>query len=118
MDFEQRKKDHIRLALSEQSQHHTANPFAKISLIHNALPEMRFSDVNLQIHFLNYTFSSPHFVSSMTAGHEDAKQINLNLALAAQQKNWLMAVGSQRRELTDANATQEWQEIRKKSTRC
>ncbi len=114
-EFEQRKKDHIRLAMSEETQGLTSNQFSKISLHHNALPEIRFSDVTLQAHLLNHTFSSPHFISSMTAGHEDSFDINLRLALAAQDRNWLMAVGSQRRELTDPNAVSEWKEIRKKA---
>ena len=44
-EFEQRKKDHIRLALSEETQGLTANQFSKINLSHNALPEIRYSDV-------------------------------------------------------------------------
>ncbi len=112
-EFEQRKKDHIRLALSDQTQNLVANSFSKIKLTHNPLPEMKFNDVSLQTHLLNHTFSSPHFIASMTAGHQDSKQINLKLAVAAQEKNWLMAVGSQRLELTDTNAVNEWKEIRK-----
>ncbi len=114
-EFEQRKKDHIRLALSDVTQGLTPNQFSKISLLHNALPEIRFSDVALQTQLLNHTFSSPHFISSMTAGHEQSKNINLQLALAAQERNWLMAVGSQRRELTDPTAITEWKEIRKQA---
>ncbi len=112
-EFEQRKKDHIRLALSGETQGLVANSFSKIKLTHEALPEMKFSDVSLQTHLLNHTFSSPHFIGSMTAGHQESKQINLKLAVAAQEKNWLMAVGSQRRELTDNSAISEWKEIRK-----
>ncbi|OFZ29775.1 MAG: type 2 isopentenyl-diphosphate Delta-isomerase [Bdellovibrionales bacterium RIFCSPHIGHO2_01_FULL_40_29] len=112
-DFEQRKKDHIRLALSEQSQQLADSQFAKIKLSHNALPEIRFNDIHLQTQLFDFTFSTPHFISSMTAGHEDSKSINLRLALAAQEKNWLMAIGSQRKELTDPDAAHEWKEIRK-----
>jgi len=113
-NFEQRKKDHIRLALSDkQTQGLVDSQFSKIKLIHNALPEINFNEVSLETTLLNQVVSSPHFVSSMTAGHVDSKKINLNLALASQQKNWLMAVGSQRRELNDSLAVQEWQSIRK-----
>lgn len=113
-DFEQRKKDHIRLALSEkQTQGRVDTQFSKIKLIHHALPEINFNEVSLETTLLGQIVSSPHFVSSMTAGHLDSKRINLNLALASQQKNWLMGVGSQRRELTDSLAVQEWQTIRK-----
>lgn len=114
-DFEQRKKEHIRLALSDQSQQLDENQFSKIRLTHNALPEMNFSDVHLQTELLGHTFSSPHFISSMTAGHSDSLNINLRFAEAAQEKNWLMAVGSQRRELRDEKAANEWQEVRKRA---
>ncbi len=114
-DFEQRKKDHIRLALSEQSQNLMVNQFSKIQLIHQALPEINLGDVQLTTELLGHSFSSPHFISSMTAGHADSLTINANLALAAQEKNWLMAVGSQRRELSDPAAILEWNEIRKRA---
>ncbi len=117
-EFEQRKKDHIRLSLSEQSQALDDRQFSKIKLIHNALPEMNFSDVHLSTDLLGHTFSSPHFISSMTAGHGDSRNINLRLAVAAEEKNWLMAVGSQRRELTDRTAINEWQEIRGKAPKA
>ena len=114
-DFEQRKKDHIRLALSDQSQKLMENQFSKIRLIHQALPEINLAQVELTTELLGHSFSSPHFISSMTAGHTDSLMINANLAEAAQQKNWLMAVGSQRRELTDPAAILEWKEIRKRA---
>lgn len=112
-EFEQRKKDHIRLALSDQTQNKVDNQFSKILLNHKALPEINFSEVSLETHLLNQSVSSPHFVSSMTAGHADSQKINYNLAKAAEAKNWLMAVGSQRRELTDNLASDEWKNIRK-----
>lgn len=111
-NFENRKKDHIRLALSSQSQALVKSGFSKIKLHHQALPEFDFADVSLHAKLLGHDFSSPHFVSSMTAGHENSYPINLNLARAAKHNNWLMAVGSQRRELTDANAASEWKKIK------
>jgi isopentenyl-diphosphate Delta-isomerase len=111
-DFENRKKDHIRLALDNSTQGLVSSGFSKIRLMHQALPEINFSDVSLKVKLLNAEFSSPHFVSSMTAGHKDSGQINLNLAKAAATNNWLMAVGSQRRELTDSAASLEWKKIK------
>lgn len=113
-DFENRKKDHIRLAMDPISQSNGPTAFQKIRLLHSALPEINFSEINLKAHILNQDFSSPHFISSMTAGHGQSLQINLNLARAAHEKNWLMAVGSQRRELTDREASLEWAEIKKR----
>lgn len=114
-DFESRKKDHIRLALDSVSQGATSADLNSIRLIHNALPEINFSDVSLTTSILSHTFSSPNFVASMTAGHKQSLQINLNLARAASQKNWMMAVGSQRRELDKESFASEWSEIRKQA---
>lgn len=110
-DFEKRKQDHIRLALGNETQGLVSSGFSRIRLMHKALPEINFQDVDLSVRLLDHSFSSPHFVSSMTAGHGDSYQINRNLARAAVDCNWLMAVGSQRRELTDAAAEQEWKNI-------
>lgn len=114
--FEQRKKDHIQFSLDSKSQNLASSHFEKIQLIHQALPNFNFSGVSLQTQILGHTFSSPHFISSMTAGHKDSFKINLALANAADEKNWLMCVGSQRRELVDASARQEWAKIRNKNS--
>lgn len=111
-NFENRKKDHIRLALDANTQGLVKSGFSKISLIHQALPEINFNEVSLKVKLLGHEFSSPHFVSSMTAGHENSFKINLNLAKAAKHNNWLMAVGSQRRELSDNSAGEEWKKIK------
>ena len=111
-NFEKRKNDHIRLALSDQSQALVKSGFSKIKLHHQALPEFDFNEVSLHAKLLGHEFASPHFISSMTAGHEKSFAINLNLAKAAKHNNWLMAVGSQRRELTDTKATEEWMKIK------
>lgn len=107
-EFVQRKKDHIKLALDSRTQALSDAGFSKIHLQHKALPETNLSSVSLKTNLLNHEFSSPHFVSSMTAGHDDSFKINLRLAKAAHENNWLMAVGSQRRELTDPLAANEW----------
>lgn len=110
-DFESRKQDHIRLALSKESQGLVESGFSKISLIHEALPEINFNEVSLKTSLLGHEFSSPHFISSMTAGHKESLAINFNLARAAVSHNWLMAVGSQRREISDDQAINEWKKI-------
>lgn len=111
-DFELRKQDHIRLALDPRTQQVAVSGFSKIKLNHLPLPEINFDQVNLQTELLGQLFKSPHFVSSMTAGHQDSLRINQNLAQAAAENGWLMAVGSQRRELTDPQASGEWRKIK------
>jgi isopentenyl-diphosphate delta-isomerase len=111
-EFETRKQDHIRLALDAKTQGRVGTHFEKIRLTHNALPEIDFHSISLKKDFFGQIFSSPHFVSSMTAGHRDSLKINKNLAFAAFENNWVMAVGSQRRELTDKFAAREWLNIK------
>jgi isopentenyl-diphosphate delta-isomerase len=110
-DFEARKQDHIRLALDSRTQNVVNTGFDRIKLIHQALPEINFHEITLETNLLGKTFRSPHFISSMTAGHKDSLKINRNLALAAKQNSWLMSVGSQRRELTEEKAISEWSQI-------
>src|SRR6056297_3513007 len=95
--FEQRKKDHIKLALLDKNQCHS-NDISYVSLIHEALPEINFADINTQISSLERRYKTPFFISSMTAGHSDSININKVLATAAAEMGWSMGVGSQRRE--------------------
>jgi isopentenyl-diphosphate delta-isomerase len=113
--FEQRKKDHIRFSLDQKTQSLASSHFDQINLVHHALPDFNFSEVVLDTKILGHNFASPHFISSMTAGHGQSFQINSILAKAAAKKNWLMCVGSQRRELTDLKAQKEWQKIRQQN---
>lgn len=110
--FEARKQDHIRLALETRNQAEGLTGLDDIQLQHDALPECGFADVDLSCTRLGKPALTPFFVSSMTAGHMGAPAINATLLQACQQTGWAMGVGSQRRELTDANAQKEWQLLR------
>jgi isopentenyl-diphosphate delta-isomerase len=111
-EFEQRKKDHIELALDPIHQTSGFNSFDKYSFVHEAIPDLNFMDVQIfvQSKFSNWT--KPFFISSMTAGHEHAVTINRNLLAACKVRQWAMGVGSQRREIDDSNAYQEWTKLR------
>lgn len=110
--FASRKQDHIRLAMKPENQA-TGAGFEKITLIHEALPEFNFDEIDITIKSLGKLKQKPFLVSSMTAGHRDAVNINSNLAAACAECGWAMGVGSQRRQLQDKTAAQEWRQIRK-----
>jgi isopentenyl-diphosphate Delta-isomerase len=112
--FEQRKKDHIRWALDSKTQSLTQHDFSGIKLVPQALPELNFSEVSLETKLLNQKVSSPHFISSMTAGHKLGFEINSLLAEAAGLKNWLFCVGSQKRSLINPQEVSDIQQIAKK----
>lgn len=115
--FESRKADHIRLALDERMQATGGSGFDRIQLIHEAFPEIDFTDVGLATSVFGSPLASPLFVSSMTAGHAGSVNLNLTLARVAEKRNWAMGVGSQRRQLSDRGADHEWVEIRKRCPR-
>lgn len=112
-EFEKRKKDHIRCALSPEAQSLTNEDWDKIFLIPEALPEVNLEEVSLRIESLGELWNTPFFVSSMTAGHSDSLKINSILAEVCAKKRWLLGVGSQRREIEDSQAHLEWKQLRK-----
>lgn len=112
--FEQRKQDHINLALLQENQATEVHGFDAIELIHEALPDLNFDEISLRTVRLGHSVASPFMVASMTAGHERGVSINDHLMSACAVTGWAMGVGSQRRELTDTAAQQEWRLLRKK----
>lgn len=116
--FESRKADHIRLSLSEKNQAIGESGLSCIQLIHEALPDLNFDQVSIQTKSLKQKIPTPFLISSMTAGHEHSRSLNLLMAKAAEARGWRMGVGSQRRELRDPNASREWREIRKQAPKA
>ncbi|MGZ3797990.1 MAG: type 2 isopentenyl-diphosphate Delta-isomerase, partial [Pseudobdellovibrionaceae bacterium] len=120
--FEKRKQDHIRIALDPRSQAEGLSGFNQIQLIHEALPDMNFKEVDVSTSFFSRgtkkPLSVPFFISSMTAGHENAFEVNSRLAQLSEEKQILMGVGSQRRELADFEACQEWKKIRQQAPKA
>lgn len=110
--FEQRKQDHIKLALMQTNQATELNTLDHFALLHEALPDLDFNDITLASHRFGKPTKKPFIVSSMTAGHHDAERINRHLMLACDHHGWAMGVGSQRRELTDRAASQIWKHLR------
>lgn len=92
-----RKAQHIQIVLDE---HVTGNAITtgleQYDFLHNALPELSFDEINLEQNFLNKSCKTPFLVSSMTGGADFAETINRNLALAAEQRGWALALGSTR----------------------
>ena len=111
--FEKRKQDHIELALMQTNQANELNTFDQLSLIHEALPDIDFADIDMSGLRFGRKVPKPFMIASMTAGHRDAIDINHRLISACAETGWAMGVGSQRRELTDAQAAFEWQPLRR-----
>jgi isopentenyl-diphosphate Delta-isomerase len=109
--FSQRKKDHIQISLSAESQA-WVDQFSRLQFQHNPLPEVNLDEIDLSVDVFGSPLQSPLFISSMTLGFEGSKDINRSLVSACAQRGWMMGVGSQRRQLFDSNASKECEELR------
>ena len=70
--------------------------FEDIELIHNVLPEIDKQEIDLSCDAFGKKLDSPLFITAITGGHPAAKQINKQLAIAAEANNIALGVGSQR----------------------
>lgn len=95
MSIEERKKDHIQICLDapvEKGQRY----IQAMKFEHEALPDLNFDDISTQTKFLDRVVHAPFFIGSMTGGAKEATKINANLAIAAEERNIVMGLGSQR----------------------
>ncbi len=94
---ERRKEEGVRLCLDRPVQARKGSTlFGDVRLIHNALPEIDFDDIDASTKFLGHRFSAPIMIGAMTGGAQISKKINRNLAEAAEELGIGMSVGSQR----------------------
>jgi isopentenyl-diphosphate delta-isomerase len=106
-----RKLDHLRICTEEEIESGDTG-FCDIRFVHNALPECDMGAVDLTARFLNRSFSSPLFISAMTGGHPETKEVNSRLARAAEHFGIGMGVGSQRAALEDPSLADTFSVVR------
>lgn len=95
--IEQRKSDHIQIALNEKvTGESISTGLESFTFIHNALPEIAFDEISIETTFLGFECKTPFLISSMTGGTALAETINRNLAAAAEERGWALALGSTR----------------------
>lgn len=95
-EVQQRKIEHVTIALEEGINVPQRANWGDIQLVHQALPEVDLDAIDTQVTFLGHTLRYPIFVSSLTGGHPDVSNINRNLARAAEEYGLALGVGSQR----------------------
>lgn len=93
-----RKLEHIELARQDGDGAVGAG-WSDVELLHVALPEIDFDEVDLGTPFLGHSLSAPLAIAGMTGGHPDARSINATLAAAAERHGIAIGVGSQRAAL-------------------
>ncbi len=111
METARRKLEHIKICL-EKDVSFKYNPFEDLVLLHKALPEIDERDINTGCTFLSRRISAPLMVSAMTGGHPETKEINANLAIAAQETGIAIGVGSQRAALEHPELEETFEVVR------
>ncbi len=97
--IESRKADHLRLSASGDVDALAGPGWEDVRLVHEALPEVDQTDVDLSVEFLGRRLGAPLLIAGMTGGHATAHDVNAVLARAAERHGLAMGVGSQRAAL-------------------
>ena len=110
-DIMDRKIEHLKIPIEFDVQHEE-NYFKYIKLLHHALPEIDFHEIDLSVNFFDKTISAPICITAITGGHPISKEINRILATAAEEEHIIMSVGSQRAGLIDPSLLDSFSIVR------
>ncbi len=114
-----RKKQHIDIVLKKDvSFRRKTAGFDRWDFLHNALPELNFSDIDPSTTFLGMPVALPSMISSMTGGYAEAIRINRQLAEVCARKKIGMGVGSQRQALEDSRYRASYSIVREIAKEC
>jgi isopentenyl-diphosphate delta-isomerase len=108
--IKRRKNDHIALCASGEVEFRHKGPlFDEVQLVHDALPDRHFDEVDLSTPLLGKTLRAPVVISAMTGGTEEAQTINRDLARVAEELGLGFGLGSQRAMVIAPDATPTFQ---------
>ncbi len=97
-----RKRDHVLLTVNKNvTFREKKTGFEKWEFVHNALPEINLSEIDLSTTFLKKRLAVPLMISCMTGGYKEAEAINRKLAEVCEDLHLAMGVGSQRQAMED-----------------
>ena len=92
--------------------------FEDIELIHNVLPEIDKQEIDLSTSAFGKKLDSPLFITAITGGHPAAKEINKQLAIAAETNNIALGVGSQRAACEHPELEDTYTVVRENAPNC
>ena len=89
-----RKEEHLRISLEEEVQSkEITNGLEEYTFIHQALPELDLTTIDISTSLFGKKLSAPIVISSMVGGIQPAGRTNRRLAKVAQIMNIAMGVG-------------------------
>ena len=112
--IKKRKREGIEIPLQKNVQSKTTSTNLEyVSLIHNALPELDYDEIDISTNFLKQRFSAPLIIDSMTGGAPEADKINGRLGDLAEKYGFAMGLGSQRAGLESKELAETYSIARK-----
>ena len=102
-DIASRKNDHLDLTIAGDVGFRKTHLFECVELLHDALPELCFDEIDTRVEIFGKTLSAPIIIAAMTGGNERARAINLELAWIAEECGYGFGVGSQRAMMANPN---------------
>jgi isopentenyl-diphosphate Delta-isomerase len=109
-----RKRDHVDIVLHKDVAFRAKTTgFEYVDLVHNALPELNFSEVDASTVFLDKKVSAPVLISCMTGGFMRGETINRSLAEVCEDMRIPMGLGSQRQVLEDRSRVKLFANVRR-----
>lgn len=111
-----RKDDHLNKALEYNEIYDSKkNDFDNIELIHQVLPQINMSDVDISTSIAGFELAHPFYINGMTGGSEFTKKYNEKIAILARETNTMMAVGSLSVALKDESTHETFKIARKQN---
>lgn len=104
-----RKDDHLQLA---NNLYTNTNAFNELRIIHNSLPELAFSEIDLSNNCFQQEFEYPFYIEAMTGGSNKTNKINEQLIKVAKETNLPIALGSSSIALKDREQAKVLQQLR------
>ena len=116
--IQSRKADHLRMAAQGDVGSRRSAGVEDVHLVHSALPEVKFDEVDLSVELLGRRLELPLVIAAMTGGHDEGGRVNAILARAAERAGIAMGVGSQRAALVDPAVRQTYAVTRENAPRA
>jgi isopentenyl-diphosphate delta-isomerase len=96
-DISERKSEHLDLCATDQVAFKDRTTLLEqVGLVHDALPELAVSEIDLSTPLLGKTLGAPVVIAAMTGGTERARDVNRALAAVAEQLGLAFGFGSMR----------------------
>jgi isopentenyl-diphosphate delta-isomerase len=107
--IEQRKTDHLVLCATEDVGFRgTSTLLECVRLVHDALPDLRYSEIDPSLTLFGKKLRAPIVIASMTGGTEEAGRVNRQLAQIAEERGYAFGLGSQRAMLRGEKAKESY----------